>query len=234
MPGMLGWFKMTSEISLADIEWMLARSAAFDAGYAFVTSFEALAENGNSDEILRLLGEWEKARLSGAFDAELKQRMEDLNNEFHLEAVNDNIWQIYQVHSYKFTYDKKVRQPGEPLYGSYSFDNPEKNQQLNLTLTAANGDLENIRLELDNYKEVLLPLTLYTGQILQYQGGDKATIYNSNWQKLKEIVFDSSNFKVTSGSHTLNFECTFSGEGEPQAKLEIRVIGEAEKVNADM
>jgi hypothetical protein len=32
MPGMLGWFKMTAQTSIEDVEWMLARSGAFDAG----------------------------------------------------------------------------------------------------------------------------------------------------------------------------------------------------------
>jgi hypothetical protein len=67
MPGMLGWFRMQPETSVEDIEWMLARSAAFDAGYAFVTSFEDLEENGRSDEILGLIGRWEEARMADAF-----------------------------------------------------------------------------------------------------------------------------------------------------------------------
>ena len=38
IPCMLGWFSMRPSTSIEDIEWMLARSAAFDAGYALVTS----------------------------------------------------------------------------------------------------------------------------------------------------------------------------------------------------
>ncbi len=85
MPGMLGWFQMKPETTLADVEWLLARSAAFDAGYAFVTSFDSLAKNPATDEILRAIGRWEKARLAGAFTAEQKRRMEDVRAEFHLE-----------------------------------------------------------------------------------------------------------------------------------------------------
>ena len=44
---------------------MLARSAAFDAGYAFVTSYEALEGNGFADRILEAIGAWEKARMDG-------------------------------------------------------------------------------------------------------------------------------------------------------------------------
>ncbi len=57
---MLGWFLMTPETSIEDIEWLLARSAAFDAGFAFVTNYEAVEKNANSDKIMDLIGEWEK------------------------------------------------------------------------------------------------------------------------------------------------------------------------------
>ena len=67
MHGMLGWFKMTSETSLEDIEWLLARSAGFDAGFAFVTGFKEVAENGNSKTVLSKIADWEKLRLVGAF-----------------------------------------------------------------------------------------------------------------------------------------------------------------------
>ena len=42
MPGMLGWFKMTPETSIEDIEWLLARASGYDAGYAFVASLESI------------------------------------------------------------------------------------------------------------------------------------------------------------------------------------------------
>ena len=77
MPGMLGWFKMTSETSVEDIEWLLARAAGFDAGFAFVTSFTVLKQNGNSDEILKLINEWEKLRLAGSFTDKQKELLKE-------------------------------------------------------------------------------------------------------------------------------------------------------------
>jgi hypothetical protein len=43
MTGMLGWFKMTPETSIEDMEWMLAKSAGYDAGYALVADLEIMA-----------------------------------------------------------------------------------------------------------------------------------------------------------------------------------------------
>jgi len=233
MPGMLGWFKMTPETSLEDIEWMLARSAAFNAGYAFVTSFKTLEENAFSEEILTLLGEWEKARLSGAFTAEQKRRMEDVKNEFHLESIAADQWNLFQVYSYKFKHEKKIRQPGEPLYSTFTFENPSKEQPLNFILSAVDGAVREIKLEIDKYKQISLPITLEAGETIKYDGKAKAIIYTRTWQKLKEIDLAATNLTVAKGEHYLTFDCTFDSGKEPQVKLQLRFIGIAEKIQAE-
>ena len=231
MPGMLGWFSMRPTTSIEDIEWMLARSAAFNAGYSFVTNFDALEKNGFTDEILSAIGEWEKARMTDVFSLEQRQRMEDINNEFHLENTRENQWNLYQVHSSKFIHEKKVRQPGEPLYSTFNFGNSTGNNKLEFILTAVDSDLSGITLELDNYKKTTLPLKLKSGQTLKYSGGEYAILYNENWQKIREVKLDID-LSVSNGDHNLNFDCTFSNEGkEPKAKLELRIVGAAEPVN---
>jgi hypothetical protein len=231
MPAMLGWFQMKPTTSAEDIEWMLARSGAFDAGYCLVTSFRAIAENGSSDEILNLVKVWEKARLSGAFTDEQKKKMEDISNEFHLEETDDNKLSLHQVYSQKFKHEKKVRQPGEPLYSTFSFENPEFKQILNFNLTAVDCSINNIRMEIDNYKEVILPISLKQGETIKYKGGNKAVVYNMYWQKVKVIKIDESALTVSKGEHTLTFDCDFKGGKESVAKLELRVMGKAQEVN---
>ena len=230
MPAMLDWFKMTPETSIEDIEWMLVRSAAFNAGYGLVTSYKTLEENAHSEKILKLLGEWEKARLSGVFSDEQKQRMKNLNNEFHLETINENQWNIFQIYSYKFKHEKKVRQHGEPLYSTFTFENPVAKQPVNFILTAVNSDLKDIKMELGNYKEISLPITLKAGVTIKYNGKEKAIVYNKNWQKLKETSMDASVLTVSRGEHTLTFDCNFAGGKEPKVKLEVRIVGKSEKV----
>ncbi|MCP4727708.1 MAG: hypothetical protein GY863_21895 [bacterium] len=230
MPGMLGWFKMTPETSIEDIEWMLARSAAFNAGYAFVTSFEAIAENKHSETILSLLGEWERVRLSGAFTEEQKTRMEDIDNEFHLEPAKENEWDLYQVYSYKFRHLKTEKQPGEPAYSEFSFENPASEQNMNFIITAVDSDIENIRLEIDSYKEFSLPVLLKAGETVKYTGGNEAIIYSSNWRELRKVDIDPAVFTLSQGEHKITFDCTFTGGTEPLAKLEIRITGPAERV----
>ncbi len=232
MPGMLGWFSMTPQTSIEDIEWMLTRSAAFNAGYAFCTSYKTLENNAQTDEILHLIGQWERARLSDAFTQGQKQRMKDINTEFTLEATNGNEWNLCQVFSHKFKHDKKVRQPGEPLYSTFTFKNPAAKQPMQFLLTAAKGSVQEIKMELDSYKQISLPITLNEGETVRYSGGETATVYNPNWQKLKEINLDASVLTVGSGEHAITFDCGFTGDKESHAKLEVRFVGPAEKIKA--
>jgi len=231
MPGMLGWFSMRNNTSIEDIEWMLARSAAFNAGYAFVTGFDVLEENANSDRILELIALWEKARMSDIFNVDQKLRMEDINNEFHLKSLNENNWELYQIYSYKFKHEKKIRQPGEPLYSSFKFQNPSNEQTINFIITAKESSVSEIIIEIDNYKELILPLTLKPDESLKYTGGDKAIIYNRTWQKIKEIPIKSADLKISKGDHTITFDCSFNNEKDNAlAKFEVRITGNAEKI----
>ncbi|MEA1898264.1 MAG: hypothetical protein U9N53_11460, partial [Bacteroidota bacterium] len=232
MPAMLGWFLMTSETSLEDIEWLLARSAAFDAGFAFVCNYEAIEKNGNSDKIMHLIGEWEKVRIAGLFTEEQKLRMEDINNEFSLEKLGDKKWNFRQVFSGKFKHEKKIRQPGEPLYSTFNFEHKGNEQTMNFIIAAIDSDVSRITIEIDNYKKIVLAATLQEGEFIKYTGGKKAYVYDKNWQLINEFNVDASALKISNGEHSLRFDCEFIKTGkEPMVKLEIRTFGTAEKIS---
>ena len=226
MPAMLGWFLMTSSTSIEDIEWLMARSAAFDAGYAFVTNYKSIEENGNSAQIMTLIGEWEKVRLAQLFSNEQKQRMENVDNEFTLKIINDKEWVLRQVFSSTFKHLPKVRQPGEPLYSTFSINNPSQKQAMGFMITAVDSDIENITIEIDNYKKIELPVVLKNGEHIKYSSGDKAYVYSKNWQVLKSFDINAANFNIDEGEHTIVVDGVFLNQGkEALLKLEIRTFG---------
>ncbi len=234
MPAMLGWFSMRSNTPVEDIEWMLARSAAFNAGYAFVTGERQLTDNGQSDEILRLIGEWEKARMGDVFNEDQKARMKDINNEFSLETIAENHWNLYPIHSYKFKHDDKVRQPGEPLFSTFNFENPGENTTMNFILTASDARVSGIKIELDNSREIVLPVELKAGESAKYSGGEKVVVLNAFNHPIKEISIDGNLMQIEKGNHSIVFDCNFSEKGkEPLAKLEIRIRGKAEEIKVN-
>lgn len=231
MPGMLGWFSMTPEISMEDLEWMLARSAAYDAGYAFVTSPKTIKTHGLSDEILEMIKQWEKARIGGAFPTSLKKEMENMDNEYHLETIAENEWKLYPIKSKIFRHEKKVRQPGEPLYSTFKYNNLYDNQEVTLTIQALEETkCKNIYVELDNYKKIEFPVTISNNEIIRYNGGNKATLYDKNWNKLKTIDLKIEKMKIDKGDHSFSVDCIFLSRKKSEIKLEVKTTGKAVKL----
>jgi len=227
MPGMLGWFSMRPDMSLEDMEWMLARSAAYDAGYAFVTSFDVLEKHGQANEILSLINLWEQARMNGAFPDSLKKEMEDLDNEYHLEAAGTNSWNLYHVSTGIFYHTQKERQPGEPLSTVFTFTNPYQSQHPTITIQAMDDtQCRDIRLETDNAKEISFPVELSNGQMLIYMGGNNAELRDRYRNFIKTIPVSTDELILPKGEHTFEMTAEFTGGKQPKIRMEIKVISE--------
>jgi len=199
MPGMLGWFRMTKETTIEDVEWMLARSAAFDAGYAFVTGYDELEGNGFTGRILDAIGLWERARMARVFDAEQKQRMEDVGAEFRLEAAASGAWRLVQIYPRVFRHERGVRQPGEPSFSSVEFENPGGEQSLLWILTAEDGEVSAVRLVIDDGEPIVFPVTLREGWSLRYEGGTTAFVRDATNRLQQELPVDGTWFRIVSG-----------------------------------
>lgn len=231
MPGMLGWFSMKNNTPIEDIEWMLARSAGFDAGYAFVTGKEELEKNGQASKILELLKLWETARMQNVFSQEQKERMKNINDEFHLVATDENSWNLYPVYTFRFEHEDKIRQPGEPLYSTFKFDNIVDKGAMNFIITAQNTSISEITIGINNSMDVKIPVQLNNGESLRYYGGEFAGIYNSDLQKTGEVKIDLSNFTIEKGMQSVILDGSFSKKGEnAKLKVEIRILGNPENV----
>ena len=225
MPGMLGWFRMTNETSLEDIEWLLARAAGFDAGFALVTDPKTVRENGLGEKILSIINEWETARMSEVFSPEQKKEFEEIRNEYHLEKVEEGKWKFYPIENQIYTHDKKEKQPGEPVFSTFIYENPYDKQNMQFIITVG-GDCEisNLNIELDNYESITIPFTLKNRQILKYTGGNEFIIYDKNWNIIS--VEKTKQLLISNGEHSVKFDCKFSGGEKPVVKLEIKTIGE--------
>lgn len=232
MPGMLGWFKMTPQTSMEDLEWLLAKSAGYDAGYAFVANMEVAGQHGQAAALLERIGEWEQLRLAGAFTEVQKEQMRAIDQEFSLEALSENEWLLYPVTATIATHENKARQPGAPGHTLLELAQQDARQALQFTMTAMGSKVSNLRLEIDNYKVVELPVTLDVGQVLQYKGAGSAVVYDANWRKLSEIPFDDADFRLASGTHRLAFDCDFHSSDEAASvKVELRSPGQAERIS---
>jgi hypothetical protein len=228
MPAMLGWFNMTEQTSLEDIEWLLARAAGFDAGFALNTSLQVIHSNGISGAILDTIKAWETARMSGAFTETQKRRLQDIRQEFHIKALGTNSWNLYPVYSSRHTLARQI-QPGQPALAMWELDNPYGAQPLQFILhVSGNAPVSDVSLKIDNAGEIFIPITLQTGSILKYSGGDQAVLFDKSWNELQKVKLDASELQIGHGRHNVRFECRFQSADNPEVKLEFRTVGDAE------
>ena len=231
IPCMLGWFSMRDNTSIEDIEWMLARSAAFDAGYALVTSNDLVNKNGFGDEILEKIKQWELARMSKSFSVDQKKRMEDIKAEFSLETVSEGNWNLIPFNVQRFEHKLIVRQPGEPVWSTFNFDNVYKSQPLQFILTTANNaTASNVFIEIDDFKKIDLNVTIQPNQNLKYDGGDEVVLYDKSWNKIKSIKIDASKLVLSKGAHKIKIDCQFSVSENASLKLELKTKGDGEPI----
>ena len=229
MPGMLGWFEMTKRTSIEDVEWMLARSAAFDAGYAFVTSYDVLRGNGFTGRILDAIGTWEKARMAGAFRPEQKRRMEDVAREFHLDAEGGRRVLI-EIHSHVVRFGPRAAPAGTPLAATLSFDNPGDAQPLHWILSAEGGAIAGCRMTLDARAALSSAVRLLPGWSLRYEGGGVAEIRNADNVRTGVIPVGEAAFRVGGGRHSVTLACRLGPEAKAAARLEVRPQGPAARI----
>lgn len=231
MPGMLGWFRMYDTTTPEDAEWMLARSAAFNAGYAFVVDYESMEKNGYTDTILKLISTWEKARMADAFTPEQRERMKDINNEFSLTRIDSITYQLNQVYSFKFSHKNIERQPGEPEHSTFVVSNPADEQPASFIITAEGGTLSDIRIVIDNHRELAINISLRDGESLNFTGENSVTRYSKTWQETGSIPADAAAMKMPGGEHTIDFYCIIDGDNDSRARVEFRMSGKDELIS---
>jgi hypothetical protein len=221
IPSMLGWFRMSPETSLEDIEWLLARSAGFDAGYALVTSLKSVGENGSGDKILSSIKEWERARMANAFPPEVKKLMQNIKNEFHLETSGPRNWNLYPYTIWRGEY-----KPGtEPLTIDMNNENPDQPLQFILSSGPENS-LMGISLTFDGEQKVRIPLELPANHYIKYTGGSYIYLYDASWNLVTTGQITQYDVTLMQGKHKVGFEAIFTQAGPKQGiKVEMKTAG---------
>ncbi|HSB93468.1 MAG TPA: hypothetical protein VLC28_10135 [Flavitalea sp.] len=234
MPRMLGWYLLSSYTSMADMEWMLARAAGYDAGFAMVARPEALRTNPIAGDLLDAIREWEDARNSSSFSADQKERMKDPKNEFHLVKNGGAGWTLSQVlFSPAFRYEKFIRQPGEPTYSKFTLEQPTAKQALKFRLRAIGeeGSIKNIRLIVDNSIELNMPNELNAGETLIVDGTRSAIILDKTGKRKSSVQFPKDLPSLELGTHSLTIDGKFEGSQPPVLETQFRFDGKPEQVN---
>lgn len=223
MPGMLGWFLLTKETSLEDIEWMLAKSVAYNAGYGFVCNYKSLEENGLTDQILDLIGLWEKVRMDQVFNNETKEILKDPMFEFHIEQSGNKQSELYEFSVQRYEYATQQRQPGELKWSVFEFNNPYDSQALQFVITVPKTLVfENPVLEIDNTNTIEIPIKLEHGYILKYSGGEQLTVFDREWNILSTQPVANTSLMLDHGRHTIKMKGEVVGKNPQPVKIELK------------
>jgi len=233
IPKMLGWYLHKETTSLSDTEWMLARAARFDAGFALQTSLGALRNNPDTGKILDAIREWEDVRRSGSFSDVQREQMRNPKTEFHLEKIADSEWNLYPFHdSADFTHEQIQRQPGEPTAAHWELVNPDDSQmlQFKLRVIGDSGSVVNPAFESDKSAAISIAVEVKAGQTLLCEGDGVARMYDEKGNQIKSIKMESAPPKLGPGKHDIEFDCEFQGTPSPKAVVNFKTIGKPETV----
>lgn len=233
MPGMLGWFKLEQTYRPEDIEWIQARSAAFDAGYLLRVD-ESIEKNGFKSQLFEAIRGWQQVRNQHLLTAGQRERMKDPKREFHLERTGDDSWNLYEV-VLKGGFQHKYRsvQTGEPLQSKHTFENPFPTQPIRFYATVlpgedANATLQNVKLLVEGCAPVEVPATLKAGDKL-YSDGRQLYVCDSFWKKKASYELPQTAL-WNQGTNKVVLQCDFSSPQAPVISFEFKAVGEAEAI----
>ena len=213
MPRMLGWFALRPDTSMEDAEWLLARSAGFDAGFALASSLASTAQLeadpssadtqrhfGATTAILEVIHQWEKARTTRAFPAPIKEALRDNRREFHLRAAGKSRWDLYEVHSTRFTFE-----PNESSEAEFSFQNTEAVQPLQWTLHSTRAEpVASLTLDINGVRVCdTRGISLPSGGNVKYSGGAEAVVTDSMWREVGRVPVNAQAMRIGTGASML-------------------------------
>jgi hypothetical protein len=232
MPKMLGWFLLTPTTTLADIEWLMARSAGYHSGFAMATSLNSLQSNPGTGDYLDAIRHWEALRMTDSFTDLQRERMRNTDNEFHLRVVSDAEFMLHQyVTSEMFEFKDSQRQPGEPTGQTWHYESTGEKQPLQFQLLLqGEGSMANLKLEIDDYILFEIPAQIQGGHMLICDGTKRLRVYDEKGRQDRVIELSAAPPMISSGGHDLHIDCEFTGDPAPVAKIQVKSLDAGERV----
>jgi hypothetical protein len=213
-PNMLGWFWYQAGTTLEEMEWMLARAAGWNAGYALVVHPGAIAKNPYTEEVIGAIRIWEEAKQKKLFSETQKTLLKAGEYDFSLYKDRENKFHLQHYRKLKFDHKNLVLQPGQPHYSEWDFDVSSEDQPLNFRLSAfgEEGEITEILLELDGSRSISLPVSLKAGFSCTYRSEGKVLLYDERGSLKKSYEVDPGPEELDHGNHTLRVSCNFNGD----------------------
>lgn len=237
MPHMLGWYLLTENTTLPEMEWMLARAAGYNAGFAMVARPKALRNNPITNQLLDAIREWEAARNGSAFPGNIQELLKNPNLEFHLEKRGKGQWRLDQfATSEVYIHEPTELQPGQPTHAIWDVDFPWTAQllQFRLEVEGTSGVVNNGRLQLDNYLDINLPVELRAGESLVSDGTKVIQIYDAKGKPKQTITMEQNPPKMQQGKHQMLMDADFSPDSNLKIRFQLKGLAQSTNISIEM
>ena len=234
MPNMLGWFLITAQTSPDDIDWMLARAAGYNAGYALVLRPEALT-NPHMQDIVNRIKLWTSVQQAGLFNIAQKLWLKNPNNDADLQQ-RGNLLYFQMFKKIKMEYEAKVLQPGQPTSESWDFDNEDIKQVPTLIFHAEgeDGQITNPMIDIDHTFHLHIQTTIQAGQTLIVNNANGASLYNNKGKIIKSIPIIANLPELTTTTHTFTFDGTTDVNSPVKVEIELKLLKNEELLTNSM
>ena len=219
MPWMIGNF----QIHLADknrkattneeLEWLLSKTAAYDAGFGLECSAETLRRHGMTAAMLQTINLWETLRLNGAFSNAQKEEFKDPYGNWHIEKDSDSTYLLYTQHisrQYFCHFNDDV----------WTWNSPYANRFALRVAVEGKGSISELEFRTPN-GILYLPCTLKANQYLILDFDGSAYITDMNFNKLQDVSVQGVSF-LDEGESEVSLRCQVKGEGNKRPEVTVR------------
>jgi len=223
LPNMLGWYLLTEHTTLADIEWMLARAAGYDAGFALATSIGAIRTNPELGSILDAIREWETARRLGGFKPQMREALKDPRREFHLAAVTGG-WELFDYH--KVSYENPLNDAGTGTGAPLLWAPPVSGYPLRFALRTGKdaGAILNPVLVIDDRFRARLPVRLAPGHSLACDGEANVRVYDEKGRHLESVPLPEGVVLLDDTAHSVQFSWELEEGVQPHITISFQSV----------
>ena len=101
--------------------------------------------------------------------------------------------------------------------------------QFQLNVVGKEGNVTNIKIQLDNYAEINIPMDIEAGETIICDGTATIRMYDKNGKLKNTQQLQAKLPMVAAGNHTIIIDCTFGGEDTPKIEMQFKGIRTIEK-----
>ncbi|MBR4147852.1 MAG: hypothetical protein IKU00_08200 [Bacteroidales bacterium] len=213
-PMMLGWFpilvsdKRQSSTTLEDLEWLLSKAVAFDAGYGLVIDRIALKRHGQLDKMMALVKAWNRVCDENLLTPTQKEELGDPYTDWHLEPESDESYLLFPVRLSR-GYRCIIAKAG-PIEDTWLWKSEETNEAALRVEIKGQGEIRQPML-ITAMDTLRFPCVVKAGQYLLCDFDGIARVTDADYRTLKEFAMDTA-LILPEGESTVIFKCEVKGD----------------------